>query len=240
MIPSRAWPAGCPPACTFPSRRPTAGAAATGLRNTTGPRSGSSPPGRRQRGPVCLPQRPAQRRGQVSDPDRDDPRPASPAGHPTGTAAGLPGRLGAPQTARSARAWPAGGLARRRSPRSPRRSCSGRSVSGGIWFPPRRALRKSCGSVRSRSSISGCSRSRRGTRRPPRQAADRDGVLECLHGCLLCQVPSRRAAAVGSWAGRMTRPGICCLSVRTLPVVSARRRRLPTPGTWRRSSSSAP
>src|SRR6266568_9088017 len=41
---------------------------------------------------------------------------------------------------------------------------------------------------------------------------DGDGVLEYWHGCLLCQVPSRRAAAVGSWAGRMTRFGICCLS----------------------------
>src|SRR6266496_491201 len=65
---------------------------------------------------------------------------------------------------------------------------------------------------------------------------DRHGVLECLHWFLLCQLPSRRAAAVGSWAGRMTRSGICFLSARTLPVVWASWRRLPTPGTWRRSS----
>src|SRR6185312_1436383 len=65
-------------------------------------------------------------------------------------------------------------------------------------------------------------------------------VRERFHGDLHRQLSSSRRAAVGSWAGRTTRSGICSLSARTLPVVTARSCLLPTPGTWRRSRMSAP
>jgi hypothetical protein len=73
-----------------------------------------------------------------------------------------------------------------------------------------------------------------------RGPGDRDGVLECCHRGLRCQLSSSRWAAAGSWAGSTTRPGCCCASARTLCELSASRRRLPTPGSWPRRRISAP
>jgi hypothetical protein len=92
MTPSRAWSAGCPPAWTRPSRRTTAGATATGLRNTT-----ISParifPAPSAVSAVRSPSRSGRSTGEARSATRTAtiPAPARPAGHPSGTAAAVAG-----------------------------------------------------------------------------------------------------------------------------------------------------